>query len=119
MAVLVAALPVLAGMGMGVGGALGPSTVTGSDSGSLASTGPALLVDRRGPAATQRTRPTRPTLPRSSVVCFPIGRAEPTRPATPGLPRAAPRMPGPVPIPEVAITCSNGLLVGSRVGGGR
>ena len=92
MAVLVAALPVLAGMGLGLG---------------------------LGVAATQRTRPARPVSPRSSVDCFPIGRVDSPRPATPVHPRAAPRLPAPVPIPEVAITCSSDLLVGSRIGGGR
>lgn len=113
-AALVAALPVLALASSGAGVAAGPPTVTGADRGSTATAGPGPLVERQAPVAPlapDRTSPRLPAPPRSSVDCFPIGRVEPARPGTFVLPGVEPRVPGPVPLPELATSCDSDLLV--------
>jgi hypothetical protein len=50
-------------------------------------------------------QPVVPVTPTPALDCYPIGKVRPAKPGAIRLPEATPELPGPVPIPEVRITC--------------
>ncbi len=55
-------------------------------------------------------RPNASSGPSPAQDCFPIGQVEPTNPRATELPEVAPRVPPPVPIPEVTTACTPGRV---------
>ena len=92
----------------------GSSSVALPDAPSISETGGTVVVDGvvmpgDGPRALDRRQlgTLTPVGPGPISDCYPIGKVRPTEPGPVTLPRAPPRLPGPVPIPEVQNNCAS------------